>query len=295
MDDSHHALHVLRDQRQDRARFASSIDDGLARTTFYSIDHVRLIRTMRQAMHEDEQYQTLTGEPMTDEHRQVLRIELSYWMEYDDLLRAPTVPEDHYERFCADLRPRAAQLNRLLAVEEEMLGSPLVAHYGNQVGRITGGTAPADPTRNPLRALVQLRESRQERGRLAHLTYRHLLRGTFFDAGTTDLSYALHHGKEDRAFFEDSTGEQYPPYAMRANEFEQRLWSHLLAVHEQGASNRARSCRRLTPLARILERTLELQDDLLTTPLSAYYERQLHALAQAAQRADKRFTTGGEA
>jgi hypothetical protein len=62
-------------------------------------------------------------------------------------------------------------------------------------------------------------------------------------------------------------------------------------VHEQGASNRARSCRRLAPLARIFKRTLELEDDLLTTPLSTYYERQLDALAEAAHRTDKRFTT----
>lgn len=281
--DPHDALTILRNQRMNRQTFATTIADGLANTTFYSTNIARVERTIRQTLHEDDQYHTLTGEPMPDHHQRVLRSELSYWMAYDDLLRATPVPEEAYASFCHDLRVRAGQLIDLLQLQQELLGDPLVAHYLARVDRITGGTAVPNPTHYPKRALRQLREDRQERVRLAHNTYRHLLRETFFDAGTTDLTYAIKHAPEDQVFYEDATGEPYPAHAQAANALEIRCWATLLRVHERGTTHPARACRRLRPAARALERVLELSDELLTNPLVEHYTRTFAELERAVE------------
>lgn len=286
MDDAHAGLKILRAQRGERAAFARTIEAGLARTTFYATSIGELAATMRQALHEDEQYAAATGEPMPPHHERALRLELSYWMTYDDLLRAPPVAESEYARFCRDLGPVASQLIRLLDVEQELLTTPLVAHYASMLEQ---HGAPLRLTRDPVHALVQLRQDREERVHLAHNTYRHLLRETFFETGTTDLSYALRRSTEDEVFYVDATDESFPAHAQRANELEHRLWNHLLRTHARGASQPAPMCRRLRSVGRVLERVLDVENDLLTTPLSAYYERRLDALEEAVRGVDKSF------
>lgn len=280
----HHTLHTISAQRSKRHAFASAIAAGLANTTFYSTSSAGVAETIRQALHEDEQYRAHTGEPMPKPHQELLRIELSYWMTYDDLLHATPVPEEGYARFCQDLRPRADQLIRILDVEHAALRTPLVAHHVAEVVRITGGAPAASPTRNPVRALEQLREDRQERHHLAHNTYRHLLRETFFDASTTDLMHAINRAPEDQVFYEDATGEPYPPHAIAALDLEVRCWTTLLRIHERGTSQPARACQRLRPAARALERVLELSDELLTNPLVEHYTRAVTDLEEAVER-----------
>ena len=282
--DHHPTLHAILAQRGNRHAFARAIAAGLANTTFYSTSISRLTDTIRQTLHEDEQYQALTGEPMPEQHQQVLRIELSYWMTYDDLWRAAPVPEESYAAFCQELRPRAEQLVRILEVEQAALGNPLIAYYAAAVACITGGETVTSPTRNPVRALKQLQDDRQERRHLAHNTYRHVLRESFFETGTTDLTYAINRAPEDQTFYEDATGEPYPPHALAANDLEVRCWNTLLRVHERGTSRPARACQRLRPAARTLERVLELSDELLTNPLVEHYTRALAALEAAVER-----------
>lgn len=287
MSDAHHALSVITAQRSARADFARDIQAGLRETTFYSTDHTRLTRTIREVLHEDDQYERLTGDSLSAVHRDALRAEVTSWMRYDDLLRASPVPEEEYDAFCRDLEPHAAQLVRILALEQTLLRSPLIVHYAHTLASITTDTRPPATTRDPARAVEQLRDDRHERRHLAHNTYRHVIRESFFDAGTTDLTYGAAHAAEDQAFYEDATGEQFPKHAVRANTIEQTLWTHLLRTRERGTRNRALACRRLRPTARALERVLDIEDGLLTNPLIAHYKRQLDDLEYAVRRADK--------
>jgi hypothetical protein len=289
MDDAHRALNLLREQRHDRTTFARTIEERLRQTAFYTTSTAQLAPTIRQVLHEDEQYEALTGEPMPAHHHEVLRAELAHWMAYDDLLRAPPTSEEAYPAFCRDLQPRAAQLVQTLHLAQEILDSPLVAHHRAALTRIADETAEADVTRNPTRALAQLAEDRQGRRLVAQRTYQHVVRGTFFDASTTDLTYGWHHTTEDQRFYEDATGEPMPDHAIRANHLELRLWGHLAQTHAHPTTRRDAACRRLRPIARILQRAIEIEDDLLTTPLVRYYERIIDQLEQAARRADRSF------
>lgn len=168
-----------------------------------------------------------------------------------------------------------------------MLNNPLVGHYGELIDAYRDATrsweparheGPASPTRDPLRALTWLLADHQERRQLARASYRHILRGTFFETGTTDLTYAMRRAGEEPTLYEDSTGEAHPPHAAHALALEIELWQHLTQTHERGAHNTVAACQHLRPVARALERVLDLEDDLLTSPLTTSYIRTVDAL-----------------
>jgi len=129
----HTKLDTIRSDREHRRALAERIRNDIFREEFYATNIKQIEATIRDAKREDETYADALGEPMPEQMRKAVELEVLMWMAIHDLLFKPPVTEDQYPTLCRKLRPFIAVLIDLLHAEEEMTSSPLVQHYLNMI------------------------------------------------------------------------------------------------------------------------------------------------------------------